>query len=243
MTQVWSSADLHLHTTWSDGHNTPEEVLAHVAQHTSLRLIAITDHDTIDGALAARRLAPAYGIDVIIGEEVSTADGHLLVLFIERALPPGRPAAETIAAAHAQGGICIAAHPYDWMVPSLGRSGLRQRASGPVPEWPLDAVETFNASLWSPRMNALAAADARALHLAAVGGSDAHHLATIGTGVTSFPGTTADDLRAALLARRTEAAGRAWGFAQTAIVTGLVIRREWRAFWRRGLRRERMRSA
>src|SRR6185436_2860560 len=102
------------------------------------------------------------GLEVIVGEEVSTAEGHLLALFIEQELPPGRPAAATIAAVHAQGGLCIAAHPYDWMVPSLGRAGLRQRCAGPDCEWPLDGIEVFNASLWLSSNNASAAAAAAA---------------------------------------------------------------------------------
>ncbi len=101
MDQTWSKADIHIHTTYSDGTAGVEAVLEYVATRTDLRVIAITDHDTIEGALKARRLAPAYGIEVIVGEEVSTAEGHLLALFIERPLAPKQPAATTIAAVHA----------------------------------------------------------------------------------------------------------------------------------------------
>jgi predicted metal-dependent phosphoesterase TrpH len=100
-----------LHTMYSDGSNTVEEVLSYVAHQCDFSVIAITDHDTIAGAIEAQSLTPTYGVEVIVGEEVSTAEGHLLALFIERELPPGRPAAVTIADAHAQGGLCIAAHP------------------------------------------------------------------------------------------------------------------------------------
>src|SRR5690349_4824161 len=104
MRGLYSKADLHIHTLASDGTASVEEVLTQVAA-SDLRVIAITDHDTLDGALEARRLAPGFGVDVIVGQEVSTREGHLLVLFVDQPLPPARPAAETIAAAHALGGL------------------------------------------------------------------------------------------------------------------------------------------
>jgi len=224
-TAHWSKVDLHVHTTHSDGTATVNEVLAHVAQHSDLRLIAITDHDTITGALEARSKADAYGVEVIVGEEVSTNQGHLLALFIEAALPPHRPVAETIAAVHAQGGLCIAAHPYDWLVPSLGRAGLRWRAAGQRAEWRLDGVESFNASLWVPRSNSIAAAVGGELALPLLGGSDSHHLATIGLGYTRFPGSSASDLRAAIKRGQTEPGGSYWRRTHNLEVVGLWLRR------------------
>ncbi len=221
--QTWSKADLHIHTTHSDGTASVREVLAHVAR-TDLRVIAITDHNTIAGALEARRLAESYGVEVIVGEEVSTSEGHLLALFIEQELPRDRPAAETIAAIHAQGGLAIAAHPYDWFVPSLGRAGLRERCAGPGCEWPLDAIESFNASVWFPRFNSAAASAGERLGLPLVGGSDAHHLATIGLGYTSFPGQSAADLRYALRMRTTQPGGDHWRWRHGVEYVGLWLR-------------------
>src|SRR4051812_25127415 len=99
-----SKADLHIHTTASDGAATVPQLLEYVARATDLRVIAITDHDSIAGAKEAARVARQLGVEVIGGKEVSPADGHLLALFIDTLLPPRRPAAETIAAIHAQGG-------------------------------------------------------------------------------------------------------------------------------------------
>jgi predicted metal-dependent phosphoesterase TrpH len=227
MNTLWSKADIHVHTTHSDGHAGVEEVLEHAVRLTDLRVIAITDHNTIEGALEARSLAEQYGIEVVVGEEVSTADGELLALFIEQRLPPGLPAAETIAAVHAQGGLCVAAHPYYWMVPSMGHHGLRKRGSGPAPEWPLDAIEVFNAGLLLARGNRRAAATA-ALGLPALGGSDSHHPKTIGYGHTLFPGRGAKDLRAAIEFGQTYAAGHSWGPMRTAEVISLIVWRELR---------------
>ena len=65
--------------------------------------MAITDHDRIDVALEARELAP-HGLTILVGEEVKTRDGDLICVFLERAIPPGLSAVETIAAAREQGG-------------------------------------------------------------------------------------------------------------------------------------------
>lgn len=70
-------ADLHVHTTYSDGTAGVPDILARVAA-SDLRVVAITDHDTINGAREARRLVRDFDIDVIVGEEVSTREGHLL---------------------------------------------------------------------------------------------------------------------------------------------------------------------
>src|SRR5205085_7862326 len=171
MTKI-SKADLHIHTVHSDGAATVPELLTHVAANTDLRLIAVTDHDSIAGARQAAQLAPQFGVEVIIGEEVSTADGHLLALFIDSFLPPERPAAETIAAIHAQGGLAIAPHPFDRSVPSLGCAGLDQ--SG----WDFDAIEGFNAGVvwWQRGSNRTAQRAATQMGFPLLGGSDSHAL-------------------------------------------------------------------
>jgi predicted metal-dependent phosphoesterase TrpH len=220
-----SKADLHIHTTASDGAATVPELLAHVARTTDLRVIAITDHDSIAGAQEATQLAHQFGIDVIVGEEVSTADGHLLALFIDTFLPPQRPAAETIAAIHAQGGLAIAPHPYDRSVPSLGRPSLQHDG------WDFDAIEGFNAGvIWSQRgCNGAAQRAAAAIGLPTVGGSDAHTLATVGLGYTLFRGTSADDLYRAIRSKRAGWGGRYWGPGQYIDMGRQLIRQ--RSLW------------
>ncbi len=225
--ECMSLADIHLHTTYSDGTATVHQVLAQAAQ-MNLQVIAITDHDVINGALEARQLAPDFGVQVVVGEEVSTAEGHLLALFIEEWLPPGRTAAETIAAVHAQGGVCIAAHPYDWAVSSLGRYGLRHRYGK---DWRFDAVEGFNASLTWPRSNCNRTAQrfARELGVPVVGGSDSHSLATIGRGYTTFRGTSADDLYHSIQNGHVGWGGSVWTAAQYLEVCRLSMKQ--RSLW------------
>jgi len=151
---------------------------------------------------------------------VSTADGHLLALFIDTVLPPGRPAAETIAAIHAQGGLAIAPHPFDRSIPSLGRAGLNR------PGWHFDAIEGFNAGVvwWQRGCNRTAQHAATQMGLPLVGGSDAHALAPTGLGYTLFPGTGANDLYRAIHAGQTGCGGQYWTLSHYAEISYRLIR-------------------
>ncbi len=91
-------ADLHIHTTYSwDGTCGVADVLAQASIEAELDVIAITDHDSIAGALEAMDLAPDYGLEVVLGCEVSTAEGHLLALFVQEPIPPAKSLLETLA--------------------------------------------------------------------------------------------------------------------------------------------------
>lgn len=192
-------ADLHIHTVYSwDGMSAVSAVLKRAAEHTCLDVIAITDHDAIRGALEARDLAPSYGMEVIAGCEISTADGHLLALFIEKLVPAGLSLQETIARIGAQGGLCVAAHPVARGSGSLSREVIRQALQDSDLARVLVGIEVFNAGLFFSRSNAIALALAETLPVAQVGNSDSHLLDTIGDGATEFTGRTAADLRLAL---------------------------------------------
>src|SRR5229473_275640 len=86
----WGRADLHMHSTYSDGIGSIEQILHYVEYNTDLDVIALTDHDIVEGALQARDLwmKNNYRFDFIVGEEVSTREGHMLALFIEKHVPP-----------------------------------------------------------------------------------------------------------------------------------------------------------
>ena len=101
--------------------------------------LAITDHDRIDVAQEARALADG-GLTVIVGEEVKTRDGDLICVFLERAIPPGMSAMETIAAAREQGGLVGIPHPFDRMRGSLLRDAA-MASLAPHVDW----VEAHNA--------------------------------------------------------------------------------------------------
>ena len=106
-------ADLHMHSTYSDGLATIEQILHRVQHHTNLDVIALTDHDVIEGALRARDLWAKgnYRFDFIVGEEVSTKEGHMLALFIQKRIQPDLSIEKSIELVHEQGGLAIVAHP------------------------------------------------------------------------------------------------------------------------------------
>ena len=112
MGPVKAFVDLHCHTSASFDCLVEPESVVRAAATRGLTHLAITDHDRIEGALRARDAAPD-GLTIIVGEEVKTADGDLIALFLERAVAPGRSARETIAEVRAQGGLVGIPHPFD----------------------------------------------------------------------------------------------------------------------------------
>ncbi len=192
-------ADLHIHTVYShDGTCSVPAILKHVADRTDLHVIAITDHDTTRGVFEAMQLGPRYGIEVIPGCEVSTAEGHLLTLFVTDCIPAGLSLVETVRRTGELGGICIAPHPEARGTSSLSRRSIRRALRDPEVAKTLIGIETYNAGLAFPRSNRAALEIAQKLDLACAGNSDSHILQTIGQGATLFEGYTAQDLRRAL---------------------------------------------
>lgn len=195
-------ADLHIHTSFSDGSGTPAAVLE-AASQAGLDLIAVTDHDEVTGALVARDLGPRYGVGVVPGIEISTADGHLLALYVDRNIRPGLPLEETALRVGDLGGLCIAAHPTARWVHSIGERRLCEALTDADVARVLVGLETYNFGLPRLRHNRSAQALAESAGLAAVASTDSHLLWTIGICATEFPGRSAQALRQALLARQT----------------------------------------
>lgn len=204
-------ADLHLHTSMSDGMMDIHALLDHVQEQTDLDVIAVTDHEDISGGVLAHEIAQKHGyrFQVIVGAEITTIEGHLLALFLERQVPRLQGLDATLKAIHRQGGIAIAPHPMSWLTFSIGERSLRRVHASTEEGVYLDAIETRNPSVAGKvtrvkvdRLNT------EVLNLAETGGSDAHFLAAVGTGYTTFPGKTAHDLKVALLKKTTAAAAR-----------------------------------
>jgi predicted metal-dependent phosphoesterase TrpH len=197
-----------MHTTASDGWPTPEELVDHAARRTSLDVIAVTDHDTIEGALrAAEHAARRPKFHVIIGEEVSSRDGHIVALFLERRIRPGMSAASTVHAIHEQGGLAVAAHPF-WRTQRRVRSGPRHGVGWLAADLDFDAIEVENATPGFYVFNQLAHRLNLGLGAAELGGSDAHIVDAVGRAFTEFPGKTPGALRLAIEEAKTTARRR-----------------------------------
>jgi predicted metal-dependent phosphoesterase TrpH len=165
--------DLHLHTVYSDGHGTVEEVLEE-AEVKGLDGLAITDHGTLDGYFKAK----SYNTDLFIlpGFEASTDAGHVLVLGLEQ-LPPRvkKVRYETLVRwANRLGGLTVLAHV------AAGKINLeRWMACKP------DAIEALNALYPFTRFFVSRGLRvASSLGVPCVGGSDAHYPSDIGDAYT-----------------------------------------------------------
>jgi predicted metal-dependent phosphoesterase TrpH len=243
MTERLGRADVHIHSLASDGIDGIAVILDFVERSTDLDVIAITDHERIDAAVAARTMARDLGhrAEVIVGEEISTLGGHLIALFLEERVKPMRSLGATIREVHDLGGLAIPAHPLvpyplcaqGWVLRRL----LRDDDSRLRP----DAIEAFNPTMlgrpWHDRVVRFAAEHG----LPAVGNSDAHQAIAIGTGWSTFPGRTAADLRAAIAAGTTHQHGSFHGTSGQLATFGEQLRKyrgDARAAIRASIRRD-----
>ena len=166
-------ADLHMHSTFSDGRNSPKEIILR-ALSKGLEAIAITDHDTFQGSIHAKRIASSEKLDivVIIGAEIRTKQGDILVYCPSNPLEKvPEDALELVDYSHENNCIVVPAHPFD-----LRRKGIGEL----VYEARWDAIEVFNA-MSDPISNKRAAEAARELGLPGLANSDAHVADAVGS--------------------------------------------------------------
>ncbi len=229
MQHLTGRADLHIHTTISDGHASIREVLDYVAEHGQLDVIAITDHDRLDASLWAHSHQHLYPFEVVPAVEVTSAEGHVLALWVTQPIPKGLSLVETTAAIHEQGGLAVLAHPLEpmisirWFWRYFSQSAVLQ-SSG------IDAIEIFNAGAFTPGSNWLAQRIYQKSDLPKVGNSDAHSLATIATGITRFRGRTATDLRESILCGQTAAEGKSWPITAYLSILRILIHKRLTGF-------------
>ncbi|HEX9495457.1 MAG TPA: PHP domain-containing protein [Candidatus Limnocylindria bacterium] len=196
---------MHTHCEYSPDSRTPVAVQALAIKAAGLDVVCATDHNTIEGALRLRELAD--GFRVIIGEEVSSRDGEIIGLFLEKAIPRDLSAEETIARIHDQGGLVSVPHPYSHnRIYRIRREALER-------VWPtIDAIEIFNAREAIANDNRRALAFSQLHDIPGAVGSDAHRPWEIGRAYLEIPDFTGrDDFMASL--KSGEVTGRLAGHA------------------------------
>jgi predicted metal-dependent phosphoesterase TrpH len=166
-------ADLHLHTDRSpDSLIAPTKLVARCLDR-GINCVAVSDHNSIEGALAVQRIAPFL---VIVAEEVKTSQGEIIGLFLKEAISPGLSPEETVRRIKEQGGLVCLPHPFDRARREPLRSDARESILSSI-----DIVEVFNSRTTFASDNARARRFAEANGLAMSAGSDAHSIWEVGS--------------------------------------------------------------
>jgi predicted metal-dependent phosphoesterase TrpH len=162
--------DLHLHSSYShDGQSSLAQLIER-CRECDLDRIALTDHNTVEGALALKRMEPGLAI---VGEEVKAQQGEVIGLFITGRLQPFLPAGEVMDLIHEMGGLVYVPHPFDRRRSHFSAERLVDLADR------IDIIETYNP--WcDAAANQAAVRFAADLDKVAATGSDSHSARELG---------------------------------------------------------------
>jgi predicted metal-dependent phosphoesterase TrpH len=172
--------DLHVHTHYSGDSDTTLEKLVERCQTLGLGAIAVTDHDTAEGALALAGQPTPF--KVIVGEEVASTEGEIIGLFLKESIPGGLSPEETIKRIRQQGGLVCIPHPFDRYRSSAMQSATLERIAGLI-----DIVEVFNARSIPAQNLSLPGKFAKTHTLLKGAGSDSHSATEIGRAFVTIP--------------------------------------------------------
>ena len=198
--------DLHVHSTYSgDAIMSVEDIVGRVVE-LGFDGFALTDHNTTSGNKETARLAEKRGLVFVPGIEVSTQEGHLLGLGVKSIIKAWVPAEEAVAKIHEQGGLAIAAHPYDFTRHGMGEV-LRKL--------PIDGIEVINGKTFIGNGRAKRVAVELGLHVTA--GSDGHTKAGMGSAWTECSKDVLGDIK--------KGKTTAHGGTSLAAFTGRIYRR------------------
>ncbi|CAG0981158.1 hypothetical protein ANRL4_01880 [Anaerolineae bacterium] len=171
------TVEFHCHTVYSGDSTLRILDLIEFAHEAGISKVAVTDHNTVEGALAAREIAPEL---VVVGEEVWTTHGELLALYVDKQIPKGLSPKEAITQLKQQGAYIIVPHPFDH-----NRHGWKSEDLASILPW-IDAIEVYNGHC-SQEANDLALAYAYRQKAPQTIGSDAHSLTEIGHALMVLP--------------------------------------------------------
>lgn len=205
--------DLHIHSIYSDGCSTPEEITSR-AKALGFDGFAITDHDSINGWLRAKKAARELGLIFVAGKEIVIREKHgekkgkkygeILALFLEEDIKIKQTPEninEIIDSIHDQDGIAAIPHPFgDYArIQKLTEYAIKNKIK-------IDAIETINGRC-SMELNSKSIELAAKYKSAQIGGSDAHHLREIGTAYTFAEADSEEEFRKAIKKKLTKAIG------------------------------------
>ncbi len=157
--------DLHIHSQYSeDATGSPKDIIK-ILKKKGLQGMAITDHNTIKGALKSLQIKPKE-FTIIPGVEISTKDGHMLALNVTENIKRHLSVEETVEKIIDAGGIPIVPHLFRNM------SGIKKEKLRNI-HTKLSAIEVFNGCSL-PQTNLKTAKIAKEFSLGGTGGSDAH---------------------------------------------------------------------
>jgi predicted metal-dependent phosphoesterase TrpH len=178
--------DLHNHTRNSPDSRNRFRDYQRAHARGRFDVVAITDHNTIAAAMEFRERA---SFPVVAGEEIDTADGELIGLFLEEHVPVGLTAIETAERIRSQGGLVYLQHPFYRLIRGRLQPAAREELRG---RGLLDIVEAQNGGPFTGADNARALRWARACGLPHAAASDAHEPAAIGSCVSVVAADTVD---------------------------------------------------
>lgn len=212
-------ADFHIHTRFSRDSLLSEEKFIEKAIERGLTHVAVTNHNNVEGAIAVRDKVAELGLTdkltVILGEEVSTTDGEVVGVFLEKTIPRGLSANETADEIHRQGGLVSIPHPFDPFRASHIKEGpLRNLAD----VGKIDMIEIFNCRVTLQRHNQEAAEFAARYDIPGIAASDSHSSFEVAMAFNAMPAfETADELRARL-------ADNEWHASRSTVLIHLTTR-------------------
>jgi predicted metal-dependent phosphoesterase TrpH len=195
--------ELHSHTHWSKDCIVKPETILRLCQLRGIDRVAITDHNTADGALEMHAFAPDK---VIVGEEIMTTQGELLGYFMTETVPPGLTPEETIRRLRRQGAVISVSHPFDRL-----RKGAWEEQDLMRIVHEVDAIEVFNARCMFGEDNVKAVQFARKHGVCGTFGSDAHSSVEYGRAVALMnPFNNAAEFLAALETSKADCRYSSW---------------------------------
>lgn len=163
--------DLHCHTKGSVDSKISQEDLLKIINEGKLDKVAITNHNEIDDAISLYTKVPDK---IIVGEEISSLEGHIIGLFLTKYIPPHQPIKQVIQQIKAQNGLVYIPHPY-----STFRSGIGEETLDLIKD-DIDIIEVFNSRSFFPSENSKALNYAKKYNIMCGAASDAHELINLG---------------------------------------------------------------